>query len=213
MEIFSIVIRTIFFYFFISLAYRIMGKREIGQLGIIDLIVSLLIAELVAISIENLDSPIYLTMIPIIILVFLEISLAYLSLKNKSIRLIIEGKPSLVISNGHINYHELVKQRYTLDDLLLALRTKGIRDILEVEYAFLEANGNLSVFKYKPFRIKGSYPLPLIVDGTLDKNTLKKKKKEEPWFDELLLENNLDIKEIFYAFCKGNKIYFIKKRS
>ena len=78
MEMFTIIYRTIFFYFFIVLAYRIMGKREIGQLGIIDLIVSILIAELVAISIENIKDSIFLTIMPIIILVVLELVLALL---------------------------------------------------------------------------------------------------------------------------------------
>ena len=154
MRLFSVVFRTIFFYIFITIAYRIMGKREIGQLGIIDLIVSILIAELVAISIENIYDPIYLTIVPILLLVVLEIFLAFISTKSRSLRVIFEGKPSMIIANGHINYHEMVKQRYNLDDLLLSLRQKDIRDISEVEYAFLEANGKLSVFKYKPFRWK-----------------------------------------------------------
>ena len=78
MELFTVLFRTIFFYFFVLLAYRIMGKREIGQLGVIDLIVSILIAELVAISIEETESPIYLTIVPIAMLVILEIVFAFI---------------------------------------------------------------------------------------------------------------------------------------
>ena len=81
MELFTVLFRTIFFYFFVLLAYRIMGKREIGQLGVIDLIVSILIAELVAISIEETESPIYLTIVPIAMLVILEIVFAFISIK------------------------------------------------------------------------------------------------------------------------------------
>ena len=81
MVLFKVVIRTLFFYFFITISYRLMGKREVGQLGVIDLIVSILIAELVAISIENHSDPMYLTIIPISILVLLEIVLAYISIK------------------------------------------------------------------------------------------------------------------------------------
>ena len=84
MELFNVMFRTLFFYFFITLAYRIMGKREVGQLGIIDLIVSILIAELVAISIENKNDPIILTIVPIGLLVVLELLLAYISIKSRT---------------------------------------------------------------------------------------------------------------------------------
>ena len=211
MRLFSVVFRTIFFYIFITIAYRIMGKREIGQLGIIDLIVSILIAELVAISIENLYDPIYLTIVPILLLVVLEIFLAFISTKSRSLRVFFEGKPSMIIANGHINYHEMVKQRYNLDDLLLSLRQKDIRDISEVEYAFLEANGKLSVFKYKPFTLKGSYPMPLILDGKIEKETLKYLHKNERWLLNMLDNQNVELHNVFYGFYKKGKIFIIKK--
>lgn len=211
MELFMVMYRTMFFYFFVVVAYRIMGKREIGQLGIIDLIVSILIAELVAMSIENTDKSIYLTIIPIAILVVLEIVLAYIGIKSKTIRNILSGKPSLLISRGHINYHEMVKQRYSLDDLLVSLRQQEIRGIDEVEYAILEPNGKLSIFKYKPFKIKSSYPMPLILDGSLQEKTLKHIKKDKSWLFGELKKKNIKIEDIFYAFPKGQKIYIIKR--
>ena len=211
MELFTVLFRTIFFYFFVLLAYRIMGKREIGQLGVIDLIVSILIAELVAISIEETESAIYLTIIPITMLVVLEVAFAYISIKSRKFRIIFDGKPSLIICNGKINYKEMVKQRYSLDDLLIGLRTKGIKDLEMVEYAFLEPNGELSVFKYNIFKIKSSYPMPLILDGILQKSSLKHIKKGEEWLIDALCEKNLTIKDVFYAFYKQNKIYIIKK--
>ena len=211
MVLFKVVIRTLFFYFFITISYRLMGKREVGQLGVIDLIVSILIAELVAISIENHSEPIYLTIVPIVVLVLLEILLAYISIKSRSLRIILEGKPSLIISNGKINYHEMVKQRYTLDDLLISLRQKEIRDITEVEFAFLEPNGKLSIFKYKPFKIKSTYPMPIILDGKIDEDSLKNIKKDKIWLNNVMDNNDVMLEEVFYAFYKNKKIYFIKK--
>ena len=151
MELFTVLFRTLFFYFFVLVAYRLMGKREIGQLGVIDLIVSILIAELVAISIEETENPIYLTIIPIAVLVLLEIVFAYISIKSRKFRNIFDGKPSLIIANGKINYKEMIKQRYSLDDLLISLRMQGIKELDMVEYAFLEPNGQLSIFKYNLF--------------------------------------------------------------
>lgn len=211
MQIFTVFFRTIFFYFFVLIAYRIMGKREIGQLGVIDLIVSILIAELVAISIEEFKQPMAYTVIPITCLVILEVLFAFISIKSRKFRTIFDGKPSLIIVNGKINYKEMVKQRYSLDDLLVSLRQKEIRDIDMVEYAFLEPNGELSVFKYNFFKLKSPYPQALILDGQLQTKVLKYIKKTPEWVEEELSKNNLFIKDIFYAFYKNSKIFIIKK--
>ncbi len=211
MELFNVIFRTLFFYFFITLAYRIMGKREVGQLGIIDLIVSILIAELVAISIENINDSIFLTILPITLLVALELVLAFISIKSRTFRTIFGGKPSLIIVNGKINYHEMVKQRYSMDDLLLSLRQKEIRNIEEVEYAFLEPNGKLSIFKYNFFRFRSAYPMPLIVDGAIQKKALKYIHKTTPWLEIELKKKNLELKDVFYAFYRNKKIYLVKR--
>lgn len=210
MELFNVIMRTLFFYFFITLAYRIMGKREIGQLGIIDLIVSILIAELVAISIENINDSIFLTILPICVLVVLELVLAYISIKSRTFRAIFDGKPSLIVVHGKINYHEMVKQRYSMDDLLLSLRQKEIRSIDEVEYAFLEPNGKLSIFKYNFFKVRSAYPMPLIVDGAIQKKALKYIHKTNAWLEKELSNKKLNVKEVFYAFYKNSKIYIVK---
>ncbi len=204
-------VRTLFFYMFIVFLYRLMGKREVGQLGIIDLIVSILIAELVAISIENYNTSMMYSIVPALILVGLEIGFAYLNMKSKKIRALFDGKPSMIISSGKINYNEMVKQRYSLDDLLLSLRQKQIKSLETVEYAFLENNGKLSVFEYND-KIKSSYPMPLIVDGEVQEDTLNKISKSNKWLLKELSHKNLDIYNIFYAFFKNNKLYIINKK-
>ncbi len=211
MVILTVIFRTIFFYFFITLAYRIMGKREVGQLGIIDLIVSILIAELVAISIENYKDNIFITIIPIILLVGIELILGYISLKSRKFRTFMSGKPSLIISNGKINYHEMVKQRYTMDDLLLSLRQESVKNIEDIEYAFLEPNGKLSIFKYNIFKMKSDYPMPLVLDGSIQDKALTHIHKSKEWLYNELEKNNMILENIFYAFYKGKKIYIVNK--
>lgn len=211
MDFFHVIFRTIFFYFFVILCFRLMGKREIGQLGVIDLIVSILIAELIAMSIENYDDSIFLTIVPIVLLVLLEIILSFVSIKSRKIRVFFDGKPSLIIVNGKVNYHEMVKQRYSLDNLLLNLRQNSIKSLDEVEYAFLEPNGKLSIFKYNLFRTKGTYPMPLILDGTVQKKALKYVNKNMAWLENVLYKKNLKIEDIFYAFYKKKKLFLIKK--
>jgi len=211
MEIFTVVYRTAFFYAFILLIYRIMGKREIGQLSIQDLVVSILIAEMVAISIENTKDSLWLTIIPIIILVILEIVAAFAALKFNRFRNVIEGKPVLIINKGVINFKEMVRQRYTLDDLLLELRSNNIKNLADVEYAVLENNGKLNVFKYNFLKIKSENPFPLILDGVIQRSTLKYINKSEEWLKNLISKENCSIDEVFYAFYKNNKAYIIKK--
>ncbi len=211
MDILSVIYRTLFFYFFILIIYRFMGKREIGQLSIIDLVVSILIAELVAISIENHGDNMLLTVIPISILVILEITAAFISLKSTKFRNVLEGKPSLIINKGKINYKEMIKQRYTLDDLLLELRFKSIKNIEEVEYAILENNGKLSIFKYNFLKLDSNNPFPLILDGEIQLDTLKYMNKSKFWLDEIIKKENTTLKNIFYAFYKNNKVYIINK--
>ena len=206
-----VIIRTMFFYIFIIFVFRIMGKREIGELSIQDLVVSLLIAELCAISIENYKDSIFITVIPILILIFFEILAGFLSLKFNRFRNFIDGKPSLIINRGIINYKEMLKQRYSLDDLLAELRNCGIKDLNDVEYAVLENNGKLNIFKYSFLGLNSELPFPLILDGVIQKDTLNYLKKKETWLYDYLKENNLTKDEIFYAFYKNNKVYIIKR--
>lgn len=211
MDLVVVLLRTLFFYFFILVCYRVMGKREIGQLSISDLTISILIAELVAISIENRDDNTILTIMPIILLVILEVIFAYIQMRSNRLRRFFDGKPSVIIDSGKLNLKEMVKQRYSIDDLLLALRGQNIKSIYDIEYALLEPNGKLSVFKKSPLNLGDEYPLPLIVDGTIENSTLESLKKSKVWLNKKLIEYNVTLKDILYAFYKNKTIYIVKK--
>lgn len=202
--------RTVFFYFFITIAYRIMGKREVGQLGIIDLIVSILIAELVAISIENYKDSILITIGPIIVLVILEVVLGFIGVKSRKFNKVMGGKPTIIISHGKLKYNNLISQRLSIDDLLLQLRQKEIRSIEDVEYAFLETNGKLSIFKYGAFKLKKDIPMPIIIEGVIQYDILDELNKSEAWLNDVLKENNVNLNEVFYALVKKTYVYIIK---
>lgn len=208
--IYRIMFRTVFFYFFILICYKIMGKKEIGELDIIDFVISLLLSQIIAISIENYKEPFIYAFIPIIILVSLQVLLSLISLKNFKFRKILDGRESVIINKGILNIKEMIKQRYSLNDLLLQLRENNIRTINEVDYAVLENNGKLSVFK-KDDKDKNIFPLPLIIDGNIEKNNLKYINKDIKWMNKVLKEKNMNLKNIFYAFYKSNNVYFIKK--
>jgi uncharacterized membrane protein YcaP (DUF421 family) len=186
-----------------------MGKREIGELSIMDFIVSLFIAELVAISIENYKSSIFMSLIPVVSLSLMQVGLSYISLKNKKIRDILDGNPSVIIENGKVNFKEMKKQRYNVEDLLMQLRDNSIKSISDVDYAVLETNGKLSIFKKDNDK---DYPLPLILNGIIDKNTLNKINKDDDYVYEEINKRGLDLEEIFYGFYKDNNLYIIPKK-
>lgn len=202
----SLMFKTMLLYFIIILAYRIMGKKEVGELSIIDFIVTVLIAELAAISIEEEKNSIFTSVVPIFSLVFVQIILSYISMKSNKVRNFFDGKPTVIIKNGQVVFNQMVKMRYTLDDLLSQLREQGIKSIEEVDYAVLENSGELSVFKNTK-----EYPLPIIMDGVVDDDILKEIGKNRRWIEKLLKDNNVLLENVFYAFYKKNKTYLIKK--
>lgn len=210
MDYFIVLYRTFIFYILITIIYRFMGKREIGQLGIVDLIVSILIAELAAISIDNRQESIFLSILPIILLFGIQILLSFISLKSSFIRNIFDGDPSVIIDSGKVNFKEMVKQRYNIEDLLTQLREKSVRSIDEVDFAILETSGKLSVFKKKSKKVE-DYPFPLILDGVLDYKILKKIKKSENWVNNILQNKNIDLNNVFYAFYRKGTLFIIKK--
>ena len=203
---FTLIFKTIFMYFFIIFVYRIMGKKEVGQLSIVDLIVSILIAELIALSIQEENKSIFISVVPILVLVGVQIFISYITLKNDKIRNIIDGKPTVIIKDGKLNFTEMSKLRYSLDDLLTQLRLQGVKSIDKVKYAVLENNGDLSVFNDN-----SDYPLPLILDGVIDYTTLKEIKKDYDWLINLLKKKNIELDEVFYAFYTNNKTFIITK--
>ena len=206
-----VVVRTVFFYLFIFLIYRIMGKREVGQLGIIDLIVSILVAELAVISIENFDENIFRSIVPIITLLVLQFSLALLSLKSPKIRIFLDGNPSVIINNGQVNYKEMIKQKYNLDDLMVQMRDKGYKSIEEIEYAILENNGTLSIFPYTNGKknTKSIVPLPLVLDSSIQEDSLKIINKDKSWLYNLLNKKGIKLDDVFYAFYKSDSLFVI----
>lgn len=201
----NMIFKTIILYAFIIIVYRIMGKKEVGKLSIVDLIVSILIAELAAISIESSDRSIFTSLVPIVVLVIIQVGLGYVSLKNFKIRKFIDGDPTVIIKDGKVNFKEMTHLRYTLDDLISQLREQEVKSIGEVDYAVLENNGKLSVFKTCK-----DYPLPIIVDSNIDYKVLKDLKKDEKWISNILDEKGLTLQDVFYAFYSKKKTFIIK---
>ncbi len=204
--------RSFFFYILIGVLYRIMGKREVAELSIMDLVVSIFIAQIASIAIENYDKSIFMSIVPIAVLVTMQVISSILELKSHKARELIDGKNSVIINKGKINFEEMTKQRYNLEDLLSQLREQGIKSLEEVDYAILETSGELSIFK-KCDDSTRTYPLPVIVDGRVQEETLIQIGKSNKWLEDELDKDNLKAEDIFYAFYKSKNLFLIKREN
>lgn len=203
-EYLIIIFRTCFIYVFILIIFRLMGKREVGELSVIDLVVSILIAEVAAFALDDVETPLINAILPIIMLFFIQIGSAYFSLKNKKFRDLVDGDPVLLIKDGVILEKEMRKQRYNLDDLCQQLRENGTASVTEVAYAYLEPSGNLSVYE----KDEKAFVYPLIIDGDIQERHLKLLHKDAEWLMSELTKNNItDSKTVFFVF--GKRIGFI----
>lgn len=198
------ILRTMVVYVLVLVIFRLMGKREVGELSLLDIAVYVLIAEVASLAVEDLDRPFFISILPIIILFIIQYLNALFILKNKKVRDVVDGDPSIIIRNGIILENAMKKQRYNLDDLFQQLRENQVGSIQSVDYAFLEPSGKLSVF------LKGDDPfvLPLIIDGYIDKKHLKLIGQSETWLEnELRAQRIYNVKDVFYACYENNQLY------
>jgi uncharacterized membrane protein YcaP (DUF421 family) len=187
-----------------------MGKREIGELSILDLVVFIMIAEMAAVAIEDTGDPLTHTVMPMLLLMFIQILFAFISLKSKRFRDFVDGKPTIIINQGKIDEQAMRKQRYNFDDLLIQLREKDIRRISDVEFAILEASGKLSVFEKekKPNQKLGDMTIPLIIDGVVNEENLKRIHKTNLWLrQEVRKLGYQDIKKISICSFENGRFF------
>lgn len=183
-----------------------MGKKELGQLSMVDFVVSIMIAEMAVLAIEDPKKPLFINILPMVLLMIIQIVLAVATLRSKKFRDMVDGKPSILINKGKIDEEAMKKNRYNFDDLLLQLRMKDIRNITDVEFAILETTGELSVLK-KEKKTTGNMTIPLIMDGIIQEINLEEINKTNLWLrSELRKRGYIDIRAI--SFCSYEKGQF-----
>ena len=183
---FDTVYRTVVLYLILFAAMRLVGKRQLGQMEPTEFVVTMLVANLASIPIENPDIPIHHGIIAIAAVVLLEMVFSTAALHCIRFRRILCGKPVILIENGKILYQNLKRSRVTLDELTGQLRLKDVLDISTVRFAILETNGSLSVFPYP----SQSLPVTVICDGRLMKNNLRLAGKDTIWLQRTLKQHH-----------------------
>lgn len=210
MEIYGIIsLRVVVVYLLIVLIFRLMGKREIGELGIIDLVVFIMIADIAVIAIERYNESFFKPLLPMGILVLIQVIFSHFSLRSRNFRKLVESEPTIIIKDGKIIEKQMEKQRYNFDDLLMQLRENNIRYISDVEFAILEPTGKLSVIKKE--KNKTGYTVGLIIDGELQEEKLSELNLNKEWlYDELNKRGIKNLKEISFCSYENGKLYIDK---
>lgn len=211
-EYINLVVRCIFFYFMIIVALRFMGKREIGELSIFDIVIYLVMSELLALSLTDEDKSIFHTLVPLITLAILQVSVAHLIMKYEKFRHLIDGEPVILVQNGLINQNTMKKERYNIDDLMMQIREFGIGSIHEIAFAILETNGKLTVLKKNDCKVL--FPFPLIQDGKIQKQAMKNAHFTNDDLIQAMKKNDIDdINDVFLCLYTKQGFSFIKKNS
>lgn len=142
-----ILIRTVLLYIYVTLAVRIMGKRQISDMQTSELVITLIISDIAAIPMQNTDLPLFSGFIPITVLVVIEIVVSIIMLKSNKFRKIMCGNPIVIIKDGEILQDQLKKLRITYEDLYSLLRQQEVFDVREIRYGIVETNGSVSILK------------------------------------------------------------------
>ncbi|WP_308634720.1 DUF421 domain-containing protein [Paenibacillus silvisoli] len=240
MEYGVMLFRTLLIYFIVFLIMRLMGKREIGKLSVFDLVISVMIAEIAVFVIEDTKRPVLDGILPMVGLLVIQIVIAFITLKSRKLRVLFDGEPVVLVERGKLNREAMRKQRYNLDDLLLQFR-ENKTNIADVEFAILETTGKLSIIPKetkergssghggsdaqahrqdpqfpKPFPRNYRFetlPVPLIMDGEIQKTNLEQLGKDRFWLNNQLRQRGItDAKQVFLCTIDHRGKIFLDAR-
>ena len=205
----SIFIRTIIIYIILSIMLKIMGKRQIGELEVNELVTTLLISEIGALPISDSDMPLLPSLVPILFIASAEVIISIV--KNKSARLkkIVEGEPTYIIYKGSLKQKALAENRISINEVLTEMRIQGIADLSDVRYALLEQNGKLSFLKESD---SPKISRTLVVDTTPDMKVIKEAGLNMKWLNKKLAERGVALSDVFLMTVnEDGEVSIIKK--
>lgn len=219
----TVFMRTFIVYTTLIIAMRLMGKRQIGELEVSELVTTFMLSELATTSIENQDVPVVHAVIPIIILLFIEVLSSVVLIKLPIFKSVVSARPSILIKDGKIDQKELKNNRISLEELMSEMRSGQCTNISDVSYAILEKNGKLTIIpkaKYCPPTADDLGIKPqesgilhlLIIDGKICENNLKVSGKSREWLDKEIKKLPCPMKNIFYlGIDDAERITLVKK--
>lgn len=217
-------IRTFFIYILVVISLRLMGKRQIGEMQPSELVVAIMISDLACVPMSELSIPLLYGIVPIFALVISEIFLSFLSLKSEKLRVMLNGRPQILMKNGRPCSDEMKKARVNIDDLLEELRKTGYYSFDDVDTVVLETGGSISVIpsaKAEPptlgdLNIKKKQtviPYVYITDGRIREKELERGGRDVGWIEKELKKKNVkNIKNIFIMLEDSEGNVFVQER-
>ncbi|MBR4030326.1 MAG: DUF421 domain-containing protein [Clostridia bacterium] len=217
-------IRSVILYLLVVSVYRLMGKRQIGELQPSELVLAIMISDVASVPMQSATTPLVSGIVPVLTLMFIEVSPSFIAQKSEKLRKVITGAPSLIIAEGKLQVKEMEKLRFNIDDLIEQLRNNGYFDVGEIAFAVLETNGNLSIMpkeEHRPVTIKdlnvnkgkAEFTFNIIKDGVLDKDALKKLGHDEAWVNSEIKKHKISsIKKVFLLCADKNGVTFIQRK-
>ena len=201
----SIFFRTVIIFVMLSVAMKFMGKREIGELEVGELITTLLVSEVCSIPIDDPDIPLMNAIIPVLFIVSIEIIISHIKNKSRKLKRIFDGKPVFLIKNGKLNQKALYENRISIEEFMTAIRQNGMGGIEEISDCILEANGKISVLK------SGTTLSHVIIsDGEVNTERLHALGFDERWLKKN--SDNTPYDQIFLMTANSDGSVYIIKR-
>lgn len=201
-------IRTLVLYIILIFTVRLMGKRQIAEMEPSEFVVTMLLANLAAVPMQDNAIPLLSGLIPILTVLAMELILAVLSMKFLPMRKLLCGKPTILVANGVIDQRALRQSRVSLDELTEKLREKEVYDLSALQYAILETDGELSVMLYPEYKpanakaagitVKNSFlPFTIVSDGKLLRDNLRLSGFDSTWLNKQLQKAGCNVQGLF----------------
>ena len=221
----NILIKGLIIYILLAVAIRFMGKRQIGELQPGELVITMVLSEIATMPLQDKDFPMLSGVTLVFLFVSLELLSSFLAMKFRPYRTAMQGHSVLIIKDGHLLQDNLAMIRYSTDDLIEALRLKDIFDISQVQYAYIETNGSVSVRLKKeaePVTIndlevpcrENALPCLVISDGKIIKRDFELCSMTEEKLHKILKKKNLTVSEVFLMTAdKLGNTYTVRKDS
>ena len=210
----TVFIRAVIVYIIIVVIYRLMGKRQVGEMEPYELVITLIIAEVACVPMGDKSIPLSAGIIPTLTL-FIMHQLTILLTKNTKLQQLISGNPIIVIDKKGINYANLKALNMTANDLLQAMRTAGYFTLDQINYALFETNGQLTVIPNPELQNNekqtAQLPIPVILDGSWMEDKLNERVRREV-IEEELSRRKLRIKDVIFLTVDSEKHMVLQTR-
>ena len=208
----NLLIRTIVIYIAVIIVMRLMGKRLLSELEPFEIVITIIIADLASLPMQDEQIPLLRGIFTLVALFFAQSVLSLLVFKHNKYRAWPNGTPTILIANGNINHTAMQKLMISFSDMLEAMHGKDISDLSKIDYAIMETNGTINIFQ-KPEKKGEDFSCPLIINGEFLQNYMQFSGMTEQEIEKYLRREKHTLEDVLFAYRDSNgKFQSIYKR-